>query len=367
MNNEKLAGAQITKTIILFLIGSTMVLGTGFEAGRDMWISSLVATFLSLLIVLVYCRIASLFPGKDLIEILELNFGKLIGRLLSIPFIWFAFHLAAIVLRNFGEFISTVALPETPKVVPMIIFAFICIWAVKAGIETIGRCSQYFILLIAIEIIFVNMLNIPNMEIENMRPLMTLEASKYVKSIFTAFAFPFGETVIFLMLFSSVQNKNSVYRIFLPAILIGGLIISFTTARNIMVLGPNTMEAMYFPSYSAISRVNVGNFLQRLEIVVTIAFLLAGFTKISVALLVATKGFTSVLGFEDYRMFATPIGLLMVNLSYLLYDDITEMFEWAQKVWPYYAFPFQVILPIGIWIALEVKRMLKEKKQQVEL
>jgi spore germination protein KB len=344
-----------------------MVIGTGVEAGRDMWISTLAATFLSLPVILIYCRIASLFPGKDLIEILELNFGKLIGRLLSIPFIWFAFHLAAIVLRNFGEFISTIALPETPKTVPMIIFAFICILAVKAGIETIGRCSQYFILLIAVEIIIVNMLNIPNMEIENLRPLMTLEASKYMQSIFTAFSFPFGETVIFLMLFSSVQKKNSVYKIFLSAIIIAGLIISFTTARNIMVLGPNTMEAMYFPSYSAISRVNIGNFLQRMEIVVTIAFLLAGFIKISVALLAATKGFARLFGFEDYAIWVVPIGLLMVNMSYLLYDDITEMFEWAQKIWPYYAFPFQVILPIGIWIALEVKRMLKEKKQQVEL
>ena len=123
---------------------------------------------------------------------------------------------------------------------------------------------------------------------------------------------------------------------------------------------------MYFPSYVAISRVNIGNFLQRLEISVTIVFILSGFIKISICLLAATKGVSKLFGCKDYRFLVTPVGLLMVNLAYLVYDSIMEMFEWAQEIWPYYAFPFQVVLPLIILIAVEVKARLQKRDEQAK-
>ncbi|MDF2891010.1 MAG: hypothetical protein K0R80_1377, partial [Clostridia bacterium] len=136
--------------------------------------------------------------------------------------------------------------------------------------------------------------------------------------------------------------------------------------RNIMVLGPLTIKAVYFPAYSVISRVNIGNFLQRMEIAVTIVFILSGFIKITVCILAATKGVARVLGFDDYRILVTPMGLLMVNLARIIYKDIMEMFDWAFKVWPFYAFPFQVIFPILIWIFIELKQKAKNKPKQTE-
>ena len=56
----------------------------------------------------------------------------------------------------------------------------------------------------------------------------------------------------------------------------------------------------------------------------------------------------------------------MVNLAYLVYDSIMEMFEWAQEIWPYYAFPFQVVLPLIILIAVEVKARLQKRDEQAK-
>jgi spore germination protein KB len=45
-----------------------------------------------------------------------------------------------------------------------------------------------------------------------------------------------------------------------------------------------------------------------------------------------------------------------------------EMQEWAFKVYRYYAFPFQVILPVMIWIFAEIKaRKQKKRVNQKEL
>jgi spore germination protein KB len=45
----------------------------------------------------------------------------------------------------------------------------------------------------------------------------------------------------------------------------------------------------------------------------------------------------------------------MLNLSIILYKNIVEMVDWAREIWPYYSLPFQVIIPLIIWIVAEVK------------
>lgn len=353
--------------MILFIFGSTLVMGTGGEAERDMWISIAIAVLLAVPVYLIYSRILSLFPDKDLFEILDLNFGKFFGKLISLLFIWFAFHLGALVLRNFGEFISTVGLPETPKIVPVIMFGLLCIYGAKAGIETLAKCAEYFIIFVIAIIIIFGLLAIPSMDMDNILPIMGDGLGKAMSGVLSSFTYPFGETVVFMMILSALQNKKSPYRVYIPALLLGGLVILIIALRNIMILGPNTLKAVYFPSYSALSRINIGNFLQRLEIAVTIVFILSGFIKITVCLLAATKGVARVLGFDDYRILVAPVGLLMVNLANVIYKDIGETFDWAFEVWPYYALPFEAILPILIWVFIELKQKAKNKPKETEL
>lgn len=365
MNKEKISDIQGIKLMVLFIFGSTVVLGIGGEAERDMWLSVAAAILLAVPLLLIYSRVLSLFPGKDLFEILELNFGKFFGKLISLLFIWFSFHLGALILRNFGEFIITVALPETPMIVVIIISGLLCIWGAKAGIETMAKCAEYFIIFVMALLIIFNLLLIPNMHTDNILPIMGNGLGKAMAGVLSSLTYPFGETVIFMAVFSALQHKKSPYKVYIPALLIGGAVVLFIDLSNIMVLGPFTIKAMYFPTYSAIARVNIGNFLQRMEIAVTIMFLLSGFIKTTVCLLAATKGLGRVLGFDDYRILVTPVGLLMVELAYIIYDDMLEMFDWV-KVWSYYALPFEVILPVMIWIFIELKQRVKNKPKATE-
>ena len=95
--------------------------------------------------------------------------------------------------------------------------------------------------------------------------------------------------------------------------------------------------------------------LQRIEITVSIVFIFSVFIKSSICLLVACKGIGKMFNLKDYRSIVIQTGLLMVYFSYIIYDNIIEMTYWALKVYPYYAFPMQVILPIIIWILAEIK------------
>ena len=62
-----------------------------------------------------------------------------------------------------------------------------------------------------------------------------------------------------------------------------------------------------------------------------------------------------LLNIGNYRQIVAPVGLLMMTLSIFIYHSTIEMFEWTEKICKYYALPFEVVLPLVILIAAEIK------------
>lgn len=139
------------------------------------------------------------------------------------------------------------------------------------------------------------------------------------------------------------------------SVLLAGSIIIFLTIRNIGVLG-GMLSLQYFPSYVAVGRVDVKDYIERIEVTVATVFVLSALVKGTVCLYVAVKGLARLTGISDYRPLVIQLGLLMIYFSYTVYNNIEEMYFWAHKVYAYYAFPVQVILPVLIWIIGEMKR-----------
>lgn len=364
MYKQTISGQQGIYLVILFIFGSTLVMGTGGKGKNDTWLSVILAILLSIPVLLMYARILSRYPGRDLDDILEEVFGKIAGRLFGLIFTWFSFHLGALVLRIFSEFMSTVALPETPQIVNIIIFSLICVIGVKSGIETLAKCGGYFIIYAILILIIFAFLTIPNIKPDNLLPIMGNGIKPVLQGAFQSFANPFCQLVVFMMVFDSLGTQSPGYKVYIKALMIGGFFVTLVVVRNIMVLGASTFQTVYFPSYAAISRINIGNFLQRLEISVAIEFIFCCYIKISICLLAATKGVSKLFGFKDYRFIVTPVGLLMANLAYIVYDSIMEQFEWAEDIWSYYAFPFQVIFPFFIFATVEIKVWLQGRKKK---
>lgn len=363
MNREVISDKQGITLTILFIWGSSLVIGSGAGAKREVWLAILMGMAGGLLLSLIYARMLYLFPQQNLFDIVIHVFGKYMGGCIIVLYSWFAFHLGALVLRNFGEFIITVALPETPMIVPMAFLCFLCVWVSKEGIEVLGRWGELFIIFLGCIMMATLSFSTTEMEINKMRPFLFEGWGPVLKGALSSLTFPFGETVILLMVFSCLKRRNSAFKTYGIGILIGGLVLTAFGARNILVLGGEKTSALYFPSYAAVSRIDVANIFTRIELAVAVSFIISGLVKISICLMAASKGFATLAGLEDYRFLVIPMGLLMLNLSYFVYGSIMEMVEWAFKVWNFYAVPFQVILPIIIWIAAEMKIRTENNKE----
>jgi spore germination protein KB len=231
------------------------------------------------------------------------------------------------------------------KIAAMIAFTAACIFKHE---------YVYFIPLILFVLIFVQLLAIPQLKFEYIKPVLGNGLIPVLKGGFSVFSFPFAETVVFIGTFASLKTKKSPYRVFFWGILISSVFILITTLRNISILG-NMLGSFYFPSYEAVSMIRIGQFIERIEVTVSIVFVFSVFVKSSICLLTTCMGIGKMFNLKNYRSIVIQTGLLMIYFSYIIYDSTMQMKYWAFKVYPYYAFVFQVIIPVVIWISAEIK------------
>lgn len=361
MQKERITDKQAFCVIFIFYIGSSLILGAGGKAKNDAWLSGIFGILLSIPMVLAYARVLSLFPNKGLFDILDIIFGKLIGKIVALFYIWYSFHLGALVIRNFGEFVNTATMPETPLFVPLLFLGIICIVAVRSGIEVIGRMSASILPVILFIIFIVQLLGLPLWDINNIKPIAGNGLLPILKGGFSTFSFPYAESVVLMGAIFSLNNKKSPYKVYLNGIIFAGILLVLITLRNIFILGA-LLEKVHFPSHVAVSRISIGEFLQRIELSVAVVFIFGVFIKSSICLLVSSLGIAKLFKLHDYRSIVIQMGLLMIYFSYLIYDNIFQMKTWAFEIYHYYAFPFQVIIPSLMLLIAEIKIRFNKKK-----
>jgi spore germination protein KB len=355
MKKEFISNKQAISIMTLFIAGSSIVLGTGGEAKGDLWLSIIMAIICALIVALIYARILSLFPEKDFFSIVINIFGKIFGSVICILYIWFSFHLASLVLVNYQYFIEIVGLNGTPEIVISISIMFLIVWSVKSGIEMLERWSSLFLMVLICLVSFTIPFLIPMMDIRNLQPFLYNGIKPVINATLSTFTFPFAETVMFLGILNSLNSKKSYYKVYTLGILLGGVIIFSVSVAEMLVLGADSYLLHNFPAYTAVRMINIKEFITRMEIIVSTAFLIGGFVKISICTLFCCKGISKLFTFEDYRVLVTPIGILIIITAISNYGSIIEMHEWISETWNYYALLFEVILPIIILIGAEIK------------
>lgn len=355
MEKEIIHNKQGISIMVMFTIGSLIIIGQRLPAKQDIWISIIIAFFISLPIIFIDSKILSLFPGKDLYDILLEVFGKVTGRIIAALYTWYSFHLGALVIKTFSAFVNVISFPETPEQIIVIFLGVLCVFTVKAGIEVIARFSR-FILPVVLAILFVTIvISMSQANFTNLKPILYYGIKPILLSSFGVFALPLGEAIIFTLIFGSLKNSRESFKVFFISTGIGSLLILAVAVRNITILGIPLSSSLYFPSYAAVRTLHIGEILQRFEVVVAVVFIFGGFAKTCVCLYASSLGLSKILNIENYRSLVGALGLLMMSFSCVVFENTIEAFTWAYKAYPFYVLPFQVIMPIIILIAAKIK------------
>lgn len=342
MEKAQISSIQLFLLLTGFLYGSTVIINSALGAKNDAWLAILLGGAGGALLIGVYIAVALLNPSKTLVEILRERLGKVIGNVIALLYVWYFIHLAALVFRNFGEFIAVVTFPETPIVVVIGIFAVILVYAINSGVEVIGRLSELLVPVLPVVVLIICMAIITTHDFTAFFPILENGMTPVLKASFGLITFPFGESVVFLMLFPHLNRKGNLKKIAALSVLFMVALSLLLFFRDITVLGGELMQqATFVPHLTAllIPGMNV-------EPLVDINLLIGGGIKISVCIYAVTRALSQVAGIGDYRKLTAAITTFCVVLSIWVYENVLEMFSWVEKVWSYYSIPFQMVIPL---------------------
>ena len=296
-------------------------------------------------------------PSRTLIEILRICFGKYLGSVLALLYIAYFLHLASFVFRDYGEYLTLTTYTLTPIAFTIGCFALLVAYCLKKGLEVTGRAAEILIPYLFIVAIIVFLTLIPEYELKNLTPILENGFAPVADSSLRVLTFPFGETVIFLMIFPALYSARKVERIAFLSVSIMGFTLLSITVREVLSLGPDLLIRLVFPPSISTELTPKIQF----DPLIAVNLLLGGWIKITVCLYAAVVGITQLLGLDDYRHFVLPAAILAVGLSLWTFNNIFELMHISQKLYYYYVIPFQVIIPVFILVITKLKKVFKAK------
>jgi len=356
MERGKISAAQGFQLMIGFMLGSSVLFILGLEeAGKDTWLASLLAAFLGVGVVLLFTQLGRRFPGQTIVQYSPKVLGLFLGKTVGLIYIFYAVYLGSLVLRNFSDFLIGTVMPETPALVFLIILGMLTSYAVVNGLEILGRSVEFTLPMVLISMLLVFVLSWQDMRFENFLPPLEDGIKPLFKGTISNFGFPFGETILFAMLFSYQNDLKQGQKAYLLGMLAGGILLALRIILVIALLGTELSEQTAYPTYTA-TRYTKVVLLERLEPILMASFIITGFLKISVCHYAGALGLAQLFNLKTYKPLVLPLAVVMISLSLITYENAGEVIVFASKIWPVFSFPIQVAIPVVLLLISMLKK-----------
>lgn len=362
MDKEVIKVRQSVAIILLFVTGEFSILASGLAAKKDSWISVLIAIGFSTILMFVYLGILKLKLHQNYLDALLNVFGKYIGKIVIAFYAFYFFDLIGLVLRDFVQFAEVTSYDNTPIIIPGIFMMILCVWVLKKGLVTLCRWAEFFIYIPYSYILITAFFLIPELDINNIKPLMYNGITPVLHGAYEIFIYPFGEAVVFLVVLLYMFDVKKIKKISYMSIFISAIYIFIMSIFIMMIIGENYASSLTFTSYGVAKMIKLG-FLERTEILAAIVFMIGIFAKVSIYLLATCMCIEKLLELNNYKNIVIPVGALSLNFIIFSFDSVIEFNEWIFEVWIYFAFVFIVIFPVLLLIAGNIKKLLQKGKR----
>ncbi|GKU26847.1 GerAB/ArcD/ProY family transporter [Clostridium folliculivorans] len=359
--NSKISSRQFLRMMILFQLGSAIAIPLATSAKQDAWIVILMGMTFGTILTFMYVNIFNKTEGNNLGKILEELLGKRLGKFISLLYIAYFLYTANRVINDFRIIIKSTALPQTPNIMIIFIMSIPVIYCVYLGIEAMGRGAVLlyktvmFTVVILFGFAFINKLP----KLERLEPVLEYGWGPIIKVLFPlAIAVPYGETITFMNIYSNVTDKDAhkIRKTALFSNIISGLILALTSAINVAIISATIVEISIFPVLKTVGSIQIGTFIQRLDVLAILLLMLGGFYKILIFFYCSVEMTMTVfeVDLKHRNILIVILGIIMIFLSYFLMVNPIQHFHIGLEIVPLYVHvPLQFIIP-GILFIISV-------------
>ena len=354
---KKLKQSQFVFLIAAYVSGSALIVAfMDTIAKQNTWIVVIAGYVVSIPFLLCYMFLSKRFPGKNLIEINDIIYGRVLGKVVSTFYVVFMLLLLAFNVRDMASFYTGYIVPETSEFVFALFVTLAAAFAVYKGLHSIAKVSMIAVFISILVIAGTMLLLLGEMDFKNFLPILEIDGKTFLQSVHVMAGVPFGELIIFLMMMPYLSANVKKPKSIMQGALIATILFVMITVRNTAVLGASagiTSQA----SFHAVRLINIGEFLSRIELFVAIGITIILFVKITVLYFTAVTGFSTLFRMRSAGTLIIPLGAIAVIIGMIRFRSIVAHAVWGTNYSMMFEMPFVMILPVVSLLVAKLRRL----------
>lgn len=215
---------------------------------------------------------------------------------------------------------------------------------VRLGLEVICRSAVIFFPWIITLLFLLFFLIIPQIKLENIQPVFGEGLKPIIKSSYGNWGNPLQLSIL-LMITPFVTKKEGMKKSFYKGYLIGGITITIAINMCILVLGDHLTARQSYPSYMLGKKISVGTFLQRIEVIVAIIWMLTLYFKMTICYYGLSLGLAQLFGLKSYKILTFPLAFLIISFAIFMNPNIVHLHLFIKNTLTPYSLTICIILP----------------------
>ncbi|MFB6800512.1 GerAB/ArcD/ProY family transporter [Peribacillus butanolivorans] len=350
LEKGKIGSRQLTILVILYTVGDSILVIPSIvasEAKQNGWVYGIFSVAIApLLVVFLYDALRKCYPDLTLVEYSQKILGKWLGIAISLLFISYFFISTATYLREIGDFMTSQIMPDTPIQVIMFLFMSIVLMSARLGLEPLARSAEILFPFVVILLSSLIILLLPEIKFQNLQPVWEGGLKPVIRGSIPFIIFPFIESVAVLMILPFVSQKDRIRKSLFVGQLLAGSVLIIITMLAILVLGVDLTAKEIYPSYKLAQKINIANFLTRLEAILAIIWFITIFFRFSLFFYVTVLGLAQTLKLQDYRPLVCPFGMILLAFTLIMAPNTVYYSNFILDIWPFYAMTFGFLLTL---------------------
>lgn len=316
-------------------------------------------TFICLLLVLLISKLFKNFGNLDLLDISEYLGGKVFKNIIGTIFIFYFIVSSSILLRNFCEALGLVYFQMTPIIFIILLFVIGACISNRLGFNVSIKVNLIILPIALISIIIIFIANFKNFDIQKIFPILGGGfKNTFLTGLLNISAF---EGLKYLYFIPPYLNEPEKYKkINVLSVLLTGLYLILCVSIILFIFPSFFTTNEIMPLYSAARYISFGNFLQRLESIFMLIWILAFISYLTISCKFAINIFQKMTKIKNTKEIINIFGLLIIAIS-LLPKSLAISTFWETKIYTYAAIGIIFILGISILILANIKKKKSER------
>ena len=342
--SKKLNSLQLASLIICPILSASIGIGLYNAiqiAKNDSYISIIIGCIIGLLPIIMLLIIANYQEDKNIIEKINLLFGKTLGTVINYVISILFIIIASTILFGICNFIITQILSNTPVFVIATSFGILSTYSSIKGIETISRTQYLFSFIIIIIFIIFTISLYKEFDISNLKPFLKDGLTNPIKaSIFSMLSSIIPTFVILIVPKNNIVDKKNYSKCILIFYGIASLLIIITSLFTIGVLGEHLASFYQYPEYILLKRISIFGFIDRIENLLSISWIFSTFATLSLIIYYISNNLNKK---EKKKIPSIIISIIIIVCSLYIFKNNTFFNNYVSNIYPYILSIFFII------------------------